>query len=356
MSDPAGPGKPFSLSCPVPVGERREILLGHGGGGTLGARLLEEVILPALPGDPAVEPLLDGATFPVAQGRLVITTDSFVVKPIVFPGGDIGSLSVHGTVNDIAMCGGRPRWMSLAFILEEGLLMEDLARVAASIGAAARACGVAIITGDTKVVERGKGDRIFINTTGIGIVPPGVDLSPRQVREGDAVILSGPIGLHGMAVMSRREGLEFQSEIRSDSAPLHRAVQAVLANPSGVRCLRDPTRGGLSSTLNEIAETAGMGLRIREGAVRVPEDVRAACEILGLDPFYVANEGKLVLIADPSRAEDVLAVLRGVPETREAAVIGRAERTPGATVIVEGPFGGERILDRLSGEQLPRIC
>jgi hydrogenase expression/formation protein HypE len=228
--------------------------------------------------------------------------------------------------------------------------------VAESIGRAARDCGVAIVTGDTKVVERGKGDGIYINTAGIGIVPEGVRVSPRRVREGDRVILSGPIGLHGMAVMSRREGLEFESEIRSDSAPLHRAVAAVLAAFPDVRCLRDPTRGGLSSALNEIAELAGVGFRIREGAVAVPEDVRAACEILGLDPFYVANEGKMVLFVDPADATGIVEVLRGIPETREAAVIGRAERALGPTVVIEGPLGGERILDRLSGEQLPRIC
>jgi hydrogenase expression/formation protein HypE len=355
VSESPGP-KPFNLSCPVPIARRPEILIGHGGGGTLGARLLEEVILPELPGDPSIEGLHDGATFAVEKGRLAMTTDSFVVKPLFFPGGDIGSLSVHGSVNDLAMCGARPLYLSLAFILEEGLPVEDLRRVAESIGHAARDCGVSVITGDTKVVERGKGDGVFINTTGIGAVPPGIQISPRRVRAGDAVILSGPIGLHGMAVMSRREGLEFESEIRSDSQPLHRPVAAVLEAFHGVRCLRDPTRGGLSSTLNEIAELAGVGFRIREDAVPVPGDVRAACEILGLDPFYVANEGKMVLFIDPADAEGILEILRKFPETREAVAIGRAEATPGSCVVVESPLGGERILDRLSGEQLPRIC
>lgn len=356
MSSSHEPASGFDLSCPAPIGKRAEILLGHGGGGTLGARLLSEVILKAVPGDPAVEPLCDGATFPVGEGRLCITTDSFVVKPIFFPGGDIGSLSVHGSVNDVAMCGGVPRYLSLALILEEGFPMDALARVAASIGRAARACAVAIITGDTKVVERGKGDGIFVNTTGIGFVPPGVAPSPRRVRAGDAVILSGPIGLHGMAVMSRREGLRFESEILSDSQPLHRAVQEMLQSYPDVHCLRDPTRGGLASTLNEIAELSGVGFRIRETAVPVPEDVRAACEILGLDPFYVANEGKMVIFADPSDAAGILKILRRFPETREAVEVGHAEPTPGDSVIIEGPFGGERIMDRLSGDQLPRIC
>jgi hydrogenase expression/formation protein HypE len=215
---------------------------------------------------------------------------------------------------------------------------------------------VAVVTGDTKVVERGKGDGIFINTTAIGVVPPGVAPSPRRVREGDAVLLSGPIGLHGMAVMSRREGLRFESEIRSDTMPLHRAVAEMLNAFPDVHCLRDPTRGGLSSTLNEIAETAGVGFRIRERSVPVPPDVRAACEVLGLDPFYVANEGKMLVVCDAADAQGILEVLRRVPETREAVEIGRAERTPGSCVVVEGPFGGERVLDRLSGEQLPRIC
>ncbi len=332
------------------------ILLGHGGGGTLGAQLLSELILPAIPGDPDVEPFLDGATFSVEKGRLVITTDSFVVKPIFFPGGDIGSLSIHGTVNDIAMCGGRPRFISLAFILEEGFPLEEFARVTASIGRAAKDCGVSVITGDTKVVERGKGDGIFINTTGIGVVPEGIHISPLRVRKGDVVILSGPIGLHGMAVMSRREGLEFESEIQSDSLPLHRAVKAVLESYPDVRCLRDPTRGGLSSSLNEIAESAGLGFRIRQEDVDVPPGVQAACEILGLDPFYVANEGKLILIADPGDAKGILSILREIPETSKSVEIGQAEKTPGNCVILENAYGGERILDRLSGEQLPRIC
>ncbi|MBI4604866.1 MAG: hydrogenase expression/formation protein HypE, partial [Planctomycetes bacterium] len=349
MTDPAAAQRPFALSCPAPLGAGGRVLLGHGGGGSLGARLLAETILPALPGDPAVEPMLDGATFAVGAGRLCMTTDSFVVQPIFFPGGDIGSLAVHGTVNDIAMCGGAPRYLSLAFILEEGFPIADLERVAASAGRAARACGVAVVTGDTKVVERGKGDGVFINTTGIGVVPPGVDPSPRRVREGDRVILSGPVGLHGMAVMGQREGFQFASEILSDSAPLHRAVQAVLERCPGVRCLRDPTRGGLASALDEIAEAAGLGFRIREDAVPVPPEVRAACEILGLDPLYVANEGKMVLVVDPADAADVLAVLRELPETRGAVEIGRAARTPLHGVVVESALGGERILDRLSG-------
>jgi hydrogenase expression/formation protein HypE len=337
----------------VPGGQ---ILIGHGGGGTLGERLLSEVILPALPGDPAVEPFLDGATFPVNEGRLAFTTDSFVVKPLFFPGGDIGSLSVHGTVNDLAMCGARPRYLSLSFIIEEGCSLEEFSRVVSSIGRAARSCGISVVTGDTKVVERGKGDGIFINTAGIGIIPPGVHLSPRRVREGDAVILSGPIGLHGMAVLSRREGLEFESEIQSDSAPLHGAVEAVLETYPDVRCLRDPTRGGLSGSLNEIAGAAGIGFRIREEAVAVPPGVRAACEILGLDPFSVANEGKMILIAGSRDAGGILDILRRIPETGEAAEIGRAGATPGNSVVLENAYGGERILDRLSGEQLPRIC
>jgi hydrogenase expression/formation protein HypE len=356
MIGAAGAPDPSRLACPAPVGRRSEILLGHGGGGMLGARLLDELILPVLPADPAVEPLLDGATIDLPAGRLAVTTDSFVVKPLFFPGGDIGRLAVNGSVNDVAMCGGMPRWMSLALIIEEGRAMDARSRVMASVGAAARAAGVSVVTGDTKGVERGKGDGIFINTTAWGIVPPGVAPSPRRVRPGDAVLLSGPIGLHGMAVMSRREGIEFDSEIRSDTAPLHRPVAAVVGEFPGIHCLRDPTRGGLSSALNEIAVGAGVCLRILERAVAVPPDVRAACEVLGLDPFYVANEGKMVIICEAGVAPGVLAILRGFPETREAVEIGRAEPAPAGCVVIDGPFGGQRILDRLSGEQLPRIC
>ena len=344
-------------SCPSPVREYAEVLLAHGGGGSLSAELVENTVLPRLASASTFEMLHDGATFDVPAGRLCFTTDSFVVRPLFFPGGDVGSLAVHGTVNDLAMCGGTPWLLSLSFIIEEGLAMKTFESVTDSISEAASSCGVQVVTGDTKVVERGKADGLYINTSGIGIVPIGVRISPRCVQEGDAVVLSGPIAEHGMAVMSRREGLEFESQIESDSAPVHEAVLAVLnSHSASVRCLRDPTRGGVASALVEIAETAGLGFRLEEERIPIEESVRAACEFLGIDPLHVASEGRFLLICAADRADAIVDVLRRQPQAEKARVVGHADRTPGNCVVLAGPIGGERVVDRFRGEQLPRIC
>jgi len=299
----------------------------------------------------------DQAAFDVEGGKLVMTTDAYVISPIFFPGGDIGSLSVHGTVNDIAMAGARPRYLSASFILEEGFPLAQLRRVAESMGAAARAAGVAVVTGDTKVVERGKGDGVFISTTGIGVVPPGIEVSVERVRPGDCVILSGSLGDHGVAVMSRRHDLTFETEIVSDSAALHELVAAmVAAGGADLHAMRDPTRGGLAATLNEIAQQAAVGFRLEEEAIPVKPAVTAACELLGLDPLYVANEGKLVAFVAPRSAAAVLAAMRDHPLGREAAIIGEAVADEHRFVQMTTGFGGERMVDWLAGEQLPRIC
>lgn len=348
-------GKTIELSCPAPLPARDMVLLGHGSGGRLTAALIREIFLPAFR-NPALERLDDQAIVNINGLRLAMTTDSFVVKPLFFPGGDIGSLAVHGTVNDLAMGGAQPLYLSAAFILEEGLPMETLRRVVDSLHRAAADAGIEVVTGDTKVVEKGKGDGLFINTTGIGVVPDGVSLSSDQARPGDAVLLSGLIGDHGIAILAQREGLEFESEIRSDSAPLHLLVAALLEATPAVRCMRDPTRGGLSSTLNEIAARSGVGMELDERTIPVSEAVRGACELLGLDPLYVANEGKLVAIVAPEAAEKALAALRSHPLGREAQIIGRVTESHAGLVVLRTALGTTRIVDVLSGDQLPRIC
>lgn len=344
-----------SLNCPTPVIERERIVLGHGSGGQLSANLLRDVFLPLF-SNPVLDRLDDQAVLEIGGMRLAFTTDSFVVKPLFFPGGDIGSLAVHGTVNDLAMGGATPLYLSAGFIVEEGLPVETLQRVAASMATAAAAAGVTIVTGDTKVVERGKGDGVFINTTGIGIVPRGLRLSANQARPGDVVILSGAIGDHGMAIMASREGLEFESTIVSDSAALHRLVADMLVAGDGIRCLRDPTRGGLSSTLNEIAQQSGVSIEIEEKRIPVREEVRGACELLGLDPLYVANEGKLVAIVAPEGAHDVLTAMRANARGEEASIIGMVAKGHPGMVTMRTVFGSSRIVDLLPGDQLPRIC
>jgi hydrogenase expression/formation protein HypE len=306
--------------------------------------------------NPVLDRLDDQAIIEIGGARLAFTTDSFVVRPLFFPGGDIGSLAVHGTVNDLAMGGATPLYLSAAFIIEEGFPMESLRRIAASMGRAAAEAGVSIVTGDTKVVERGKGDGVFINTSGIGRVAGGIELSSNSARPGDLVILSGTIGDHGMAIMSSREGLEFETTIASDSASLHQLVAEMLRASRGIRCLRDPTRGGLSSTLNEIAAQSHVSIEVEERRIPVREEVRAACELLGLDPLYVANEGKLVAIVAPEGAEDVLAAMRRHPLGKCAAIIGEVAQTHVGLVTSRTAFGSRRILDQLPGEQLPRIC
>jgi hydrogenase expression/formation protein HypE len=291
------------------------------------------------------------------RGRLAFSTDSFVVSPRFFPGGDIGSLAVHGTVNDLAMCGARPLALSTGFILEEGLPMDELWRIVRSLAQAAQAVGVSVVTGDTKVVERGKGDGIYINTAGIGLIPPGVDIAPRRAQPGDVVLINGPIAQHGIAIMSVREGLAFETAVESDSAPLHDLVASILAAAGQrVHVLRDPTRGGVSSALNEIAAQARVGIRLVEAAIPIGDEVRGACEILGLDPLYVANEGKCLAIVARDAADAVLAAMRTHPLGRDAAVIGEVIADHPGKVLMRSRIGGQRIVDMLSGEQLPRIC
>ncbi len=347
-----------SFVCPAALPQRDRIVLGHGSGGRLSAELLRDVFLPLF-SNPVLDRLDDQAIVEIGGARVAFTTDSFVVQPLFFPGGDIGSLAVHGTVNDLAMGGARPLFLSAAFILEEGLPTEDLRRISLSMAQAAAAAGVMIVTGDTKVVERGKGDGVFINTTGVGIVPESISLSASRARPGDRVLLSGPIGDHGIAILAKREGLEFETEILSDSAALHNLVAAMLAASYGsnsIRCLRDPTRGGVSSSLNEIAAQSKVSIQIDETCIPVREEVRGACELLGLDPLYVANEGKLLAIVAPEAADRVLAAMRRDPRGTEAALIGTVGNESAGLVTMRTAFGSTRIVDMLAGEQLPRIC
>lgn len=344
-----------SFVCPAPIAATDTVLLGHGSGGTLSAGLLRDIFLPAL-ANPVLSKLEDQAVLEFAGQRLAFTTDSFVVKPLFFRGGDIGSLAVHGTVNDLAMGGARPLALSAAFILEEGFPLADLRRIAQSMAQAAARSGVAIVTGDTKVVERGSGDGVYITTAGIGVVAEGVNLSAANARPGDAVILSGAIGDHGAAILSQREGLELDGSIESDSAPLHDLVETILGVTRDVRAMRDPTRGGLASTMNEIAAQSRVGIELREQAIPVHESVRGACELLGLDPLYVANEGKLVAIVPAEAAGDVVAAMRRHPLGAEAAVIGSVTGSHPGLVTMRTAFGTTRIVDMLAGDQLPRIC
>jgi hydrogenase expression/formation protein HypE len=329
--------------------------MGHGGGGKLTAELIEKILLPAFR-NPALEALDDQAIVTVNGSRLAFTTDSYVVTPIFFPGGDIGELAVYGTVNDLAVGGARPLFLSLAFILEEGLALEDFRRVVDSARRAAERVGVPIVTGDTKVVGRGSGDKVFINTSGIGLVPPGIALSSSRVRPGDAILLSGPIGDHGIAILSRREGVEFEGEITSDTAPLHELAAAALAAFPGIHAMRDPTRGGVAATLVEIASRQKVGIAVDEQAIPVRGAVRGACEILGLDPLLVANEGKIVVFVPEEGSEAVLEAMRAHPLGREAVLIGCVKAEHPGLVVLRTPIGGERILDLPFGESLPRIC
>jgi hydrogenase expression/formation protein HypE len=343
------------ITCPTPLHARDTILLGHGSGGKLSAELLRDIFLPAFK-NPELSRLNDQAIVRINGSRIAVTTDSFVVKPLFFPGGDIGSLAVHGTVNDLAMGGAQPLFLTVAFIIEEGLAMDVLRRVVKSLQKAAVEAGVQVITGDTKVVERGKGDGLFINTTGIGLAAEGTELSADRTRPGDAVLLSGPIGEHGIAILAQREGLEFESTIESDSAPLHTLVAEMLRASSEIRCMRDPTRGGLSSALNEIATQSNVGIELEESAIQVREEVKGACEMLGLDPLYVANEGKLIAIVEPSVADEILAAMRKHPLGRQSQLIGKVTGKNAGLVTMRTPLGTTRIVDMLAGDQLPRIC
>ncbi len=329
--------------------------LSHGAGGRAMAQLIDELFARALDND-YLRQGNDGASLPAVAGRLVMATDSHVVSPLFFPGGDIGSLAVHGTLNDVAMLGARPLWLSAAFILEEGFPLADLKRIVESMARAASEAGVPVVTGDTKVVEQGKGDGVFITTTGVGVLEEGVEISGDRARPGDAILISGTLGDHGVAIMSLRENLGFATAIESDSAPLHGLVADLLAAVPQLRVLRDPTRGGLAATLNEIARQSGVGMLLEEAWLPVREQVAAACELLGLDPLYVANEGKLLCICPPQLADAALAVLRAHPLGREAALIGHVVADAHCFVQMVTAFGGKRIVDWLSGEQLPRIC
>jgi hydrogenase expression/formation protein HypE len=327
----------------------------HGGGGRAMAQLVEELFVAAFDNKWLGE-MNDQARLPMPRGRLVVATDSHVVTPLFFPGGDIGCLSVHGTVNDVAMAGAQPLYLTAGFILEEGFPLTDLKRIVESMAAAALAAGVPVVTGDTKVVEKGKGDGVFINTTGVGVVADGIEISGDRARAGDAILVSGTIGDHGVAIMSLRENLSFETTIRSDTAALHTLVAQMIEAVPGIHCLRDPTRGGLATTLNEIARQSKAGMRLTETEIPVKPEVAAACEFLGLDPLYVANEGKLVAICAAEDADKVLEAMRLHPLGRDGAIIGHVVADPHHFVEMKTGFGGRRMVDWLAGEQLPRIC
>jgi hydrogenase expression/formation protein HypE len=343
------------LTCPIPIGDYPRVLLAHGGGGRLSLQLVEKMLHPSFENQ-IFERLHDGAVLSLERGRLAFTTDSYVVHPLFFPGGDIGRLSVHGTANDLAMCGAHPLFISCGLILEEGLPMEDLWRVVVSIRETAFETGVQVITGDTKVVEKGKGDGVFINTSGIGMVLPGLDIGLHRLRPGDEVLISGPIGLHGIAIMALREGLELETEIMSDTASVYPLVEALAVAGLELHMLRDPTRGGVSAALNEMARHSGVGILIDEDALPIPTEVEGVCEILGLDPLYVANEGNFLAVVAEGQGVRALEAMRRHPLGSRAALIGRVEAEHAGVVVMKTRIGGERVVDMMSGEQLPRIC
>jgi hydrogenase expression/formation protein HypE len=353
----AGQVDPTNWVCPLPLRETKRIVMGHGGGGILSEELIENLFLPAFGSSGGVS--RDSAVLNVFGGRIALTTDSYVVNPLFFPGGNIGDLAVNGTINDLACSGAQPLGLTAGFIIEEGLEMEVLGAVAQSMGAAADRAGVAIVTGDTKVVGKGSADGLFINTAGVGAVPEGVRIGPEQARPGDHIIVSGNIGEHGVAIMSVREGIDFGTTVMTDSTPLHRLVAAMLASvvdPNSIHALRDPTRGGLVAATVEIARSAGVGIELDEAKVPIPEAVASACGFLGLDPLQVANEGKLVAFVDPAHSEAVLAAMRARPEGAGAVIIGRAVAEHPGMVVARTPFGTTRVVERELGEQLPRIC
>ncbi len=345
----------FTVSCPLPVADYPEITMAHGGGGKLTQELVEKIFVRVFD-NPELSRRHDGAVLAFDGARVAFTTDTYVVQPIEFPGGDIGTLAVNGTVNDLAMCGAVPSYLSAGFVIEEGFSIERLWRIACSIREAADRAGVTIVTGDTKVVDHGKGDGLFINTAGVGAVADGVDIGPHRVSPGDAVIVSGDLGRHGIAVMSVREGLQFETSIESDSAPLGEPVASLLSSSADVHCMRDLTRGGLAAPLIEIAEVAGVEIGIRERSIPVGDAVRGACEILGLDPLYVANEGRFVCFVAPRDADRALAALRSHAQARDAVQIGTVESSGRGLVKLDTGLGPARVVDMPSGEQLPRIC
>ncbi|OIO38203.1 MAG: hydrogenase expression/formation protein HypE [Candidatus Omnitrophica bacterium CG1_02_46_14] len=345
----------FSLSCPILISDYPNILLAHGGGGKLTNQLLEKMFLPAFQ-NKALDTRHDGAVMGLKGARLAFSTDSYVVHPLFFPGGDIGSMAVYGTVNDLAMCGAKPLYLSAGFIIEEGFEMETLARIVDSMAVAAKRCSVEVVTGDLKVVDKGKGDGVFINTSGIGTIDSPLSISPKSIKPGDEILLNGDLGRHGMAIMAAREGLAFQSNIESDSAPVYDLVELLLKEGVEIHCMRDLTRGGLSSALNEIAGTARVDLGIIEEAISVREDVRAVCEILGLDPLYVANEGRFIVFVEAKDSEKALRLMRSTPNGKDSSMIGEVKKGSEGLVTLMNCIGTHRILDMISGEQLPRIC
>ena len=352
---------PLLGSCPLPIWDHKKIVLSHGGGGKLSAELIEKVFVSRF-ANPVLDRMNDSALLEIAGAKLAFTTDSFVVTPLFFPGGDIGTLAVNGTVNDLAMAGAKPLYLSAAFILEEGLSASDLTRVVDSMQSAAAQAGVQFVTGDTKVVNKGKGDQVFITTTGIGQVAPGVQLSSDRAQPGDKILLSGYIGDHGITILSQRENLEFEADLSSDCAALNGLVDAMLDEVKGagsanaIRCMRDPTRGGVASVLNEIAGRSRVGMVLEEDTIPVRDTVRGACEMLGLDPLYVANEGKLVAIVSAEIAARVLDRMKNHPLGKESRMIGQVLETPAGMVLMKTSVGGTRVVDTLFGEQLPRIC
>jgi hydrogenase expression/formation protein HypE len=342
-------------SCPVPLRDTPQVVMGHGGGGAMSSELVEHLFLPAF-GAAAGGTLGDAAVVTLGASRLAFSTDSYVVKPMFFPGGCIGDLAVNGTVNDLAMAGATPLYLSTAFILQEGTLLATVSRIAAAMGAAALAAGVRLVTGDTKVVDNGSGDGVFVNTAGVGVVPDGVDIGPHRASTGDAVLISGDIGVHGVAVLSCREGLEFETTVVSDSAPLHGLVAAMLATGADVHTLRDPTRGGVAASLNEIARTSKVGIALAERSLPIPPEVADACSLLGLDPLQVANEGKLVAFVPAGDADAVLAAMRAHPLGASARQIGTCVADHPGMVVARTALGGTRVVTMPIGEQLPRIC
>ena len=334
----------------------KTILLDHGSGGLASQQLISGLFLKYLD-NPVLHGLEDSAVLDNYPGRIAFTTDSYVVDPIFFPGGDIGKLAVHGTINDLAMRGAKPLYLSLAIILEEGMPLDDLERIVISISEACKESGVPIVTGDTKVVPKGKGDKIFINTSGVGIVADGLEISSQMAREGDIILLSGTMGDHGITIMTRRAGISIQGKLESDTMPLHRLVQKLLEEiPGSVHTLRDPTRGGVATTLNEIAANSGLAIELREEDLPVRPQVRAACELLGLEPLYLANEGKCLVVVSPDKAEAALKIMRSMPEGTEAAIIGRMVAGKPGRVVINTPIGGMRLVTSLHGQPLPRIC
>lgn len=345
----------FELNCPIPISEYPVITMAHGSGGRLSRQLIDRMFVPTFSSE-QLDAGHDGAVIPSAEGNLAITTDSFVVKPVFFPGGNIGDLAINGTVNDIACCGASPEYLSVGMILEEGLPMEELWQIVLTMKEAADRAGVRIVTGDTKVVDHGSGDKIFINTTGVGRVREGVRIDPSGCKPGDVVIISGHIGDHGVAIMSAREGLRFSTTIESDSAPLNGLVDAILDESLNISVLRDPTRGGVATTLNEISRSSGVGMVLDEHSMPVRDEVRGACEVLGLDPLYIANEGKLLVIVPGQESEKILQAMKGHPMGTHSAIIGKLTEDHPSVVRMTTSIGSSRIIDMLTGEQLPRIC